>query len=291
LPNGEQKKIFTHLEEFSLATFGRQLLLWWPEGGARTLTLIDPLEGRDVWPGKKFPNDARCSVVNDEVVGIMQKDGRFVLIHLPDGKTIADVKLEAEPLLNDITLMASGGKYYLLTQSLPDGKSPPVSIQPMPSCVRKPIHRGRLYAFDEQGKQFWAKPTVIENQFLLLDQPDRLPVISFACQTYKQRANGTSRQKMSLLAIDKRNGAVAYKASFPNSMGILDFKGDEATKTIELVMQQTSVKLTFTDKPLPPPESAKEADKAKANEKKGNLLQSFQRMINRALGDSDEGDD
>ena len=58
---------------------------------------------------------------------------------------------------------------------------------------------------------------------------------------------------MSLLAIDKRNGRTAYKAQFTNNMGLLDISGDAQTKTVDLVMQSDTVRLTFTDKPLPPP--------------------------------------
>ena len=103
-PNGEQKTIFGRFEETCLATLGRNLLLWWPEGNQRELTLVDPLEGRDLWRGRKFAANARACVVNNEVVGVMEPGGRFVLVSLPDGRTIADLKLEAEPSLMDMSL-------------------------------------------------------------------------------------------------------------------------------------------------------------------------------------------
>ena len=61
LPNGEEKMVFAHLEDSCLAALGRRLLLWWPEGDNRVLTLVDPLEGRDVWPGRKFSAAARAA--------------------------------------------------------------------------------------------------------------------------------------------------------------------------------------------------------------------------------------
>ena len=84
----------------------------------------------------------------------------------------------------------------------------------------------------------WPAPATIENQFLLLDQPTHLPLLTFASIVFKPKADGTGRQKMSLLAIDKRNGRVAYKASFPNSMGLLDITGDVGKKAVDLVMQR-----------------------------------------------------
>ena len=54
LPNDQQTTTFARVEETCLATLGRNLLLWWPEGNRRVLTLVDPLEGRDLWAGRKF---------------------------------------------------------------------------------------------------------------------------------------------------------------------------------------------------------------------------------------------
>ena len=256
LPNGEKKTVFAHLDDFCLATLGRRLLLWWPEGNQRVLTLVDPLEGRDVWPGRQFSAAACTCVVGEEAVGVLEPNGRFVLLGLPDGRTIADIQLEPEPSLTDITLLATGGQYFLLTRS---SVNDPAPIQAMPGCAPKPIHRGRLYAIDEQGKLQWPKPATIKNQFLLLEQPSRLPVLSFACQVYQQQLNGQGQQKMSLLLIDKRNGRIAYQKKFTNSAGILDIAGDAETKTVTLTMQRDTVRLKFTDKPAKSPQGGNAA--------------------------------
>ncbi len=54
LSSGEKKTTFVHLEDFCLAAIGRRLLLWWPNADQRELTLVDPWEGRDVWPAADF---------------------------------------------------------------------------------------------------------------------------------------------------------------------------------------------------------------------------------------------
>ena len=77
-----------------------------------------------------------------------------------------------------------------------------------------------------------------------------------------QKPNGQGEQKMSLLAIDKRNGRTAYKEQFTNNMGLLDISGDAQTKTVDLVMQRDTVRLTFTDKPLPPPSASRWSTRA-----------------------------
>jgi outer membrane protein assembly factor BamB len=276
--DGEQKRQFAHIEDYCLATLGRQMLLWWPEGDKRVLTLVDPLDGRDLWPGQSFPNSAHTDVVNHEAVGVMQPNGRFVLMSLPEGRTIADVQLEPDPSLVDMTLLASDGQYFLLTRSSPRAGTPQRPIQQTPGCDTKPIHRGRLYAFDRQGKLMWPAPVTIENQFLLLDQPTHLPLLTFASIMYYPRDNGAGRQKMSVLSIDKRNGRVAYKASLPNSIGMLDISGDPQKKTIDLVMQRDTVRLTFTDKPWSVPSATETKPKKPSGLAKelGDLWKSVQ---------------
>ncbi len=251
LPTGEEKTVYTHLEESYLAVLGRQLLLWWQEGTGRTLTLIDPLEGRDLWPGHKFSSAARACVIRDEAVGVFEPDGRFVLLGLPDGRTIADVKLQAEPRLIDISIEADDSRYYLITRSSGSERNG-VNIQPLIGSDPKPINFGRLYAFDKQGKTLWAEPAVVQNQFLYSDQPVRLPILTFAGQVYEQNGNG-GRQKLAVQCIDKRNGRTAFKAEYPNQNNIFDITGNIDKKTVDVVLQRQTIRLTFTDQPLPPP--------------------------------------
>ena len=165
-PAANRRPVFGRFEETCLATLGRNVLLWWPEGNQRVLTLVDPLEGRDLWRGRKFAANAHACVVNNELVGVMEPGGRFVLVSLPDGRTIADLKLEAEPSLTDMTLFESGDQYLLLTRSS-QGEANAPHFQPMPGCLYKPIYRGRLYAIDRKGKLQWPAP--VDDQEPVLD--------------------------------------------------------------------------------------------------------------------------
>jgi outer membrane protein assembly factor BamB len=291
LPNGEQKMVFSRLDQYCLATLGRRLLLWWPEENQRKLILVDPLEGRDAWPERKFSGAAHACVVDNEAAAVLEPDGRFVLIGLPDGRTIAETKLDAAPTLMDISLLADGGRYFLFTQT---ASSNPLAISAMPGTAARPINRGRVYAFDEQGKLLWPAPAMIENQCLLLDQPARLPILTFACNLYEQKRNGQGQQKMRLLAVDKRNGRTVCKREFVNRTGALDITGDVEKRTVDLAMQREAIRLTFTDKPMPPP-SPTDGEPAKLprdGNAAGALWDSLQKTLGRMLdGLGEEGDE
>ena len=287
LPNGEQKTVYRRFDETCLATLGRNMLLWWPEGNQRVLTLVDPLEGRDLWRGRKFAANAHACVVNNEVAGVMEPGGRFVLVSLPDGRTIADLKLEAEPSLTEVTLFASGEQYFLLTRSS-RGEANAPQFQPMPGSLYKPIYRGQLYAIDRNGKLQWPGPAKIKNQYIMMDQPANLPILTFASLMYEQKPNGQSRYRASVQCVDKRNGRTVFKKKFENATGIFMVSGDAAKKTVDLTMQQNTVTLTFTDKP-PPPLAAKDGKSGKAASDKA--VRAVWDSVQKVIGSSDEDSD
>ena len=102
-----------------LATLGRKVLLWQTSKGAQVLSLFDPLEGRSDWPERKFAAGAQACIIEEKALAVMEPSGRFVLYSLPDGRTMAEMKLEAEPALRDITLFESGSRYFLVTSDTP----------------------------------------------------------------------------------------------------------------------------------------------------------------------------
>ncbi len=252
LPGGDVRTGYRSLETGCLATLGRRMLLWWLEGNQRVLTLVDPLEGRDLWPERRFSRAAQSCVAGREAVGVMEPDGHFLLLGLPDGRTIADAQIEREPGLREITVLSSAGQYILITRTIPPAGER-LSVQPLVGSGYSAIYRGRMYAFDRQGRLQWPQPAIIENQFLLLDQPPRLPVLTFACQRYHRHLMGGSSMTTSVLCIDKRNGRTAYKQDFETAAGSLDIVGNRDRKRIDLVVHHSAtIRLTFTEKPLPP---------------------------------------
>jgi hypothetical protein len=159
----------------------------------------------------------------------------------------------------------------------------------MPGNPSKPIYKGRLYCLDHQGKPQWPAPVAIKNQFLLANQPENLPLFTFASQIFVQNFNGGGQYKASILCVDKRNGQKVYKKSFPNQTGIFNVAGDAEKKTVDLTMHQTTITLTYTDKPIPPP-SAEKPKSAKSTAE-GKAVLDLWNGIQKTIGlDADESD-
>jgi len=252
-----------------LATFGRHVLVWRNTGTEAILELTDPWDDRKVWPSREFAASAVLAMVGHEAVAVYEREGRFVLIDLPEGRTIIDAKLEPEPAVSQIFVLPSSDHYVLITH-----RSVPIAnvkrrVYPMHGLSSVRITKGNMYAFDHQGKALWPSPVAVENQYLPLNQPSGLPVVTFTCMVHEQQPNGRTQSKTAVLCIDKRNGRVCLDEEIPTPTNSFRLVGDPEKKTVEVQLQRNTFTMTFTDKPLPPepgPEDASEPKPAEAEE-------------------------
>jgi len=161
---GRTMRWFGRIEETYLGAIGRRLLEWHdkPMGG-HELALIDPVDGRDVWPRLSFPSGSRACRAGEQVAGVMEPSGRFALVSLADGRILGEAKLEKEgAALFDLTMFRSGDRYLLAVHR---NSSPqrfdygPQAVQNAPSVL---IQRGKLYALDLAGQPLWPKPVLVK---------------------------------------------------------------------------------------------------------------------------------
>jgi outer membrane protein assembly factor BamB len=248
-----------------------------------TLALFDPWTQKDIW-SEQFSgwnnggNSAlKGTLVDGETVALMQSDGRFVVLNLIDGHKLIEQQLEAEQnqrsQLQNIFVFSSPQQFILVTNrpSPPMGVPGPrgygdnrnLALNPIPvmsQMMGEPISMlvsGHVYAFDRTtGKQQWTNPAYVEQQGLLLAQPDELPVLTFVrnLQTLTTM-NRSSQTHGSILCLDKRTGRLAYADDdLPSILGF-EVIGDvnEKTVTYNLSSQPPmAVALKFTDAPVPP---------------------------------------
>jgi hypothetical protein len=241
--------------DLCIATIGRNILTWRIDGNENKgmLELFDPWAEVHVWPAKKFAPRSKTAMLGHEAVGVLEPDGHFLLLELPGGRTIADLKLQPEESLAELFVMHNGNQYFILTNSNRRRSGRVQPMQAIPGTVAYPIRQGRLYAMDERGKLTWPSPATIEDQYFLVNQPVRLPLLTLACQRYEQRANNAPMtSKTRLLCIDKRTGRKLYQGENSHPTSTLEVVGNPEKKTVELRMQNDLVTLTFTDKPIPP---------------------------------------
>jgi outer membrane protein assembly factor BamB len=284
-PGGQIVKSYAPLGDSCLITLGRNLLFWRLEQNHRILELFDPWTQEPVWPRREFSFHAQYSILGNELIGVLEPDGKFVLLNLADGRTIAEINLKPEPYLGDIMLIAYEDRFLLLTSdSYQDPSAPQLRpLQPF-GIPSKLISKGRLYAIDGSGKLLWPEPVVIENQQLLTGQGRALPILLFS-RRFSQKQNSSGRN-LSLLAIDKRTGRTVYNSDLSKPIGFFNIVGNSEKKTVNLTMQYQTVTLTFTDNPPRPPDKQARAENAKqprVNTSRA-LLKSLEKTMGQMFG-------
>jgi outer membrane protein assembly factor BamB/tetratricopeptide (TPR) repeat protein len=253
LPGGTTHTTPSSSGESCIAILGRELLVWNIKDGQASLGRFDPWQQRQVWPARKFSTGAKFDMAGQEAIGVLEPGGRFVLIGLADGRMIADVKLERERNVSSVCVFRSGEQYVLVTIDSAPQNDPNRVIQVLPGNLSKAIGRGRVYSFDMEGKLLWPEAVQIKDQHLLLNQPGRLPVLTFACGVYNRTQRSSARHQVSVLCIDKRTGRIAYEGSFPYTTSTFGLTGDPQANSVDLQLSRKRVTLTFTDQPIPPP--------------------------------------
>ena len=279
---------------------GRRLLVWRSFGGQRALRLVDPWseqdeakrpaesaeeppeESRVVWTTRRFDDGARFFLLADEAMAIFEPDGKFLLVDLADGRKIIDRKLEAEKTLTEIFVLRSPDQYLLITNS----QRGPVDLsrRNIYGMAGAKINRGHVYAFDREGNTLWPSPALVENYFLPLNQPSRLPVLTFACAIQRNRAPGTAQRtpKVAVLCLDKRNGRVVYEEEISDAPNPFQLIGDPQKKTVEMRLPGNVITMTFTDKPLQPVAPSQEADENKSKKSRSigiSLLEALRKAV------------
>ena len=287
-PDG-QVNAYAPLSESCPITIGRNLLFWRLEKNRRILEMFDPWTQKSVWPRREFSPRAQYCLLENEAIGVLEPDGEFVLLNLADGRIIVRATLKAEPNLAELTVLADADRYMVLTHDRYQGPNASQlhPSQPLLGTPSKPILRGRLYGIDQNGKLLWPEPVEIKDQQLLTGQPSGLPILLFACQRYEQKQKSTTvHPQLSILAIDKRTGRTVYNPPSSKPSGIFNVVGNAEKKTINLMMQNQTVALTFTDNPPPPPD--KPAELRKNEQPTGNtsraLFKSLEKTIDQLFG-------
>lgn len=244
-----------------MTALGRRLLTW-NFSGKTIVKLEDPFKGEDVWR-MEFEAGSSGYYIDNQGLAVLQRNGRFVVMRLPDGKLEIDTQLQVDPTLNDMYVMRTPDQYLLLTDSAQHRDATISYVNPIPGGTNNPVVNGPVYAFDRAtGKQLWSTPVI--GQAVLLDQPSELPVLVFAAHRYRRVGNhGDTRYAVTCL--DKRNGRVIFEKEEPGSISDFVVTGSYAENQVHLNLMRYQVTMQLTDKPIPAedkkPAEAKEDDK------------------------------
>jgi outer membrane protein assembly factor BamB/tetratricopeptide (TPR) repeat protein len=267
------------------ATLGRLVASWRVESTEAVLEMTDPLTDARVWPPRKFAPDAKIFSFENggdmEVIGVYEPKGHFTLVNLADGRDLVDAPVERGGAALDVHLFRSPEQTLVVLSGLERTSSSGRHYYGLQGVPGVQISRAKIYAFDAGGKPLWRQPVSVQDQYLVLRQPQRFPAVIFACGVQDRRAVGTSQPQTAILAVDKRTGQVVQPKERYEGLSHFRLIGDPEKKTIEVHLQRQVVALQFTDQPVTAP--PKDKDEKKAASTSSALIKALRRGVERAL--------
>jgi hypothetical protein len=282
-----------------MTTIGRCTLVWEVVDTRQVVTM------RDVWTGEarwtyNFSPGAKGAIAAEDVLGVLEQSGRFVLVRLADGQKLVDQRLEPEETLTGICLLRSSDQYLLITNSPPTGVDQNLNIQPAAGGLSNdPMISGKIYAFDRAtGTKLWPRPAVVQQQGLVLTQPCDLPLLFFLSTRHRNNPAGQPEARAGVQVIDKRNGRIWFKRDDLPLIQNFEISGDHEANTVTLLLPGTMFTFRLTDEPLPPLAEAAPPPKPGFLDGLGSAIKrSIQRsavpigdMVERGIGQQIDGD-
>jgi outer membrane protein assembly factor BamB len=229
---------------------GRNIITWETHDGRQVLALRDPWSGQNLW-SRSFDDTAQLNLVELDEAAVLELSGKLTIISLADGRVTFEAGTEPEPQVRQIHVLRSRDHYVLIANQVVGASMPDwVPVTPQAVAVR-----GRVYGFDRATQQrLWTQ--TIDRHGIDLNQPKNLPVLTFMSnfRVQKVAAPNQVENRCGLTCLDKRTGRVVFDdRRLDETLFFVDFAADADQKQLELRLFRSTVRLTFTDKPVPEP--------------------------------------
>jgi outer membrane protein assembly factor BamB len=252
---------FAPLYQKRLRMVGRDILLSEADAtGAVTLRLYDVLSGKDLWK-EGFPaNTVQLHSEENDLAGAITPDGKVRVFNLPERREVLssllpiqdypDFREDVDNLkkATAIHLLADGDDFYIAYQ-LPTDQNlmafggVMTNLMPGAGLRALPVN-GPVYAFHRKDGRFhWRNK--IENQMLVLEQFEDVPMLLFTARWQRWQINGPARNVVQEVAVesrDKRTGKLLYEnKNVPNGMNFHALTIDARAGKIEFVGYQMKI--------------------------------------------------
>ncbi len=236
-----------------LATIGRQVIRWRTRAdGLRELSSVDALTGEVSWKFD-YEKNSHVDITRSRFVAVVEPSGRCAVVDAENGRVMVEQKIEANPVLNQVAILAGSESCVVFAQQPKKGpRERRVSgLNPWDYAVMN----GQIYAFDlRTGQALWNRPAEVYQEALMFAQPVDSPIIAFAGGVVR-RDSGGSKTGISLVLLEKATGRLllhddTLPVSGANYCVIRATDTEEHQVAIE--MASRTVQLTFTDRPRPP---------------------------------------
>lgn len=252
----DSAQVFSNLKKSKAA--GRRVLVLDEKGAKKAMRLYDILTGKDDW-SKEIDGDALLLNCEDpNLTGYVSKDkGDVVIFSVKDGKEIFSGKLDVKKMKEQLDKVETGvlltdrDRFFVVLNRPMDN---PARNNNMPSVTpgMRTLHvNGTIYCFDRTSrKRLWFTEEQFENQQIILDQFQDLPIMLGAHQ-YNRINNGVFEgNRFRVVAIDKQTGRSLFmKELSQQGVAFHALTADPKTGVIELIRSDLRIRFSPDDKP------------------------------------------
>jgi outer membrane protein assembly factor BamB len=235
-------------QSFQVTSYGRTVLVEGEsDANGPIWRLYDVHAGKNVWSVPVPVNTVILNSTIDGLGGYVTPRGELTIMELKTKKTLLNTKLERAHMekLNQASLFGDDTNYYLALSAPADNQhtNGEATANWQGTEENVPVN-GYLYAFNRKtGKLAWFH--ALENQYLLMDQQEELPILLASSNVNRMVGSGQIRFTMTC-AIDKRTGKQIYRQEFPNNGSDQPFCSihfDRGTGAVELNSPTRKVRL------------------------------------------------
>lgn len=237
-----------------LKVFGRHVLVFDDTAKEKSFRMVDILTGKELW---KRELDSKAIVLRSDessLFGYVASNGEVVVFDTRTGDQVFKSKLDEKKLaqhmdkVNEAILLSDHERFYIALNRPVEANNGTVNAAVVHGMRQVKVN-GPVYCFNKSsGKRLWYTDEQLENQMIIMDQFEDLPVLMAAVVYYNNNNFGGS-YGMRVMAIEKETGKAKFRKDLSqNNNPFQAIVTDPKAGTIE--MSSPSIRIKF--EPLAP---------------------------------------
>jgi outer membrane protein assembly factor BamB len=251
----DSAQVFSNLKKSKTA--GRRVLVLDEKSEKKAMRLYDILTGKDDWKKEIDGNAILLRCEDPNLTGYVSTDkGDVVIFSVKDGKEIFSGKLDAKKMAAQLDKVETGvlltdrDRFFVVLNRAIDNNARNNNLLSVTPGMRTLHVNGSIYCFDRAtGKRLWFSEEQFENQQIILDQFQDLPII-LGAHHYNRINNGVFEgNHFRVVALDKQTGRSLFRKEVPPQGPFHALTADPKTGIIELIRADLRIKFSPDDKP------------------------------------------
>ena len=207
--------------------------------------LVDCLTKETIWGPKKYNYQVKWRLLDQDYIGVIDREGNFELFRIADGKTLIRQQLKLDGTLQGIFLQSMGDRVGVIVWTNPKANQTNNNMSYLP--IIQYLQQGRIYTFGWDGQPGMSKHedgVLVQQQGFLLEPPTRLPVVTLMSQTIDQK-NPKNPWKTKFQVIDNRSGEEILSKEISESIQSFEIIGNPDENTVEYQLNEEKYTIRF----------------------------------------------